>query len=85
MITEGYTAIPLETTRRAFRNQEKSKQILTRIHVYFTIYNAEIIEKDGLSFQDFRRYTKPKKYSGNVFLPDFYPCYLHFEGLSFTS
>ena len=26
MITEGETAIPLETTRRAFRNQEKSKQ-----------------------------------------------------------
>ena len=26
MITEGDTAIPLETTRRAFPNQEKSKQ-----------------------------------------------------------
>ena len=26
MITEGDAAIPLETTRRAFRNQEKSKQ-----------------------------------------------------------
>ena len=26
MITEGGAAIPLETTRRAFRNQEKSKQ-----------------------------------------------------------
>ena len=26
MITEGVAAIPLETTRRAFRNQEKSKQ-----------------------------------------------------------
>ena len=26
MITEGEAAIPLETTRRAYRNQEKSKQ-----------------------------------------------------------
>ena len=26
MITEGDAAIPLETTRRAFRNQEQSKQ-----------------------------------------------------------
>ena len=26
MITEGEAAIPLETTRRAFGNQEKSKQ-----------------------------------------------------------
>ena len=26
MITEGDAAIPLATTRRAFRNQEKSKQ-----------------------------------------------------------
>ena len=26
MITEGGAAIPLETTRRAFRNQEQSKQ-----------------------------------------------------------
>ena len=26
MITEGEAAIPLETNRRAFRNQEKSKQ-----------------------------------------------------------
>ena len=26
MITEGEAAIPLETTRCAFRNQEKSKQ-----------------------------------------------------------
>jgi len=26
MITEGDAAIPLETIRRAFRNQEKSKQ-----------------------------------------------------------
>ena len=26
MITEGEVAIPLETSRRAFRNQEKSKQ-----------------------------------------------------------
>ena len=26
MITEGEAAIPLETTRRAFRNQSQSKQ-----------------------------------------------------------
>ena len=26
MITEGEVAIPMETSRRAFRNQEKSKQ-----------------------------------------------------------
>ena len=26
MITEGASAIPLETTRRAFRNQSQSKQ-----------------------------------------------------------
>ena len=26
MITEGAAAIPLKTTRRTFRNQEKSKQ-----------------------------------------------------------
>ena len=29
MITEGGSAIPLKTTRRAFGNQEKSKQIST--------------------------------------------------------
>ena len=29
MITESEAAIPLETTLHAFRNQEKTKQILT--------------------------------------------------------
>ena len=32
MITEGEAAIPLETTRRAFGNQEKSKQRSTIIY-----------------------------------------------------
>ena len=37
MITEGEAAIPLETTRRAFGNQEKSKQrsaIVQKLTIY---------------------------------------------------
>ena len=33
MITEGNTTIPLETTRRAFGNQEKSKQRSTIVYI----------------------------------------------------
>ena len=41
MITEGEAAIPLETTRRAFRNQSQSKQrsalstISSSMNIYF--------------------------------------------------
>ena len=52
MITEGDAAIPLETTRRAFGNQEKSKQrsaivsiglfmgiVLAKIPIYTHVFN----------------------------------------------
>ena len=53
MITEGDAAIPLETTRRAFRNQEKSKQrsaivinkskkILAHLIIYTYLKKAEL-------------------------------------------
>ena len=38
MITEGDAAIPLETTRRAFGNQEKSKQ-RSAIIFYISAHN----------------------------------------------
>ena len=51
MITEGEAAIPLETTRCAFRNQEKSKQRSAIVKVIFH-KNVNIISmKKSIEFE----------------------------------
>ena len=44
MITEGEAAIPLETTRRAFGNQEKSKQrsAIVYMDAIFVVYDYNL-------------------------------------------
>ena len=48
MITEGGAAIPMETTRRAFRNQSQSKQRSTLADpflVWIRFQNSDFIMK----------------------------------------
>ena len=44
MITEGDAAIPLETTRRTFRNQEKSKQISAITLQFYSVIGLALRE-----------------------------------------
>ena len=54
MITEGEAAIPLETTRRAFGNQETSKQ-RSAIAIFFQLSNKyDVLEHLSIS-QEFER------------------------------
>ena len=51
MITEGDAAIPLETNRRAFSNQEKSKQrsaLVSQI-IWYLVYLVSGIQETSMS------------------------------------
>ena len=47
MITEGDAAITLETTRRAFRNQEQSKQRLGIVIMLFQALSYNMIQRSS--------------------------------------
>ena len=78
MITEGEAAIPLETTRCAFRNQEKSKQrsaIVSAkpseriIRSYFCLKNTFVLLDSGLlSPVSFERYDNSAFLCDCIFL-----------------